>query len=74
MTKPCRYEVNLSRPEVGSKSLWSHHSSLKAAKKSFREAVNNCRGDHSNGSLVELIDIFDGVPITLERAEVHPWP
>lgn len=38
----CRYEVNVYKP---SKSLWSRHSSLVSARKSFREAVNNRRGE-----------------------------
>jgi len=74
MTKPfrgCRYEVNLYEP---GKSLWSHHSSLKAARRSFREAVNNRRGDHSNGVLVELVDIDGGAITILGPEAVQPWP
>lgn len=60
----CRYEVLVHVPNV---SLWLRHSSLVAARKAYREAVNNRRGDHAAGTLVELIDIFDGTPLVLER-------
>ena len=60
----CRYEVRVHVPNV---NLWSRHSSLVAARKAYREAVNNRRGDHAVGTLVELIDIFDGAPLVLER-------
>ncbi len=64
MTKPfrgCRYEVNIYTP---TKILWSHHASINAACRSYREAVNNRRGDHSPGSLVELSDL-EGNAITI---------
>lgn len=67
----CRYQVNIYRP---AKALWSHHSSLKAAQRSFREAVNNRRGDHSNGAFVELADIAGDATTILGREVVHPWP
>ena len=40
-----------------------------AARKSFREAVNNQRGDHSAGTLVELRDAE--ARVTLEKAMVR---
>ena len=54
MTKPfrnCRYEVLVFTPNEG---LWSRHSSLTSAQRSYREAVNNRRGDHVAGTRVEL--------------------
>lgn len=72
MTKPfrsCRYEVHVYTPK---KVLWSRHSSLPSAQKSYREAVNNRRGDHSAGALVELSDILDGAILILGREEAHP--
>ena len=71
MTKPfrgCRYEVNVYTPNKG---LWSRHVSLVSARKSFREAVNNRRGDHAEGTLVELSDV-DAIAIQiLGREAVH---
>ena len=64
----CRYEVYLHTPNKG---LWSRHSSLKSARRAYREAVNNQRGDHPAGTLVELVDILDGVTIVLEREATH---
>lgn len=64
----CRYEVLVHVPN---EHLWSRHSSIKAARKAYREAVNNRRGDHSAGTLVKLVDIFDGGPRILERAVVQ---
>ena len=61
----CRYEVH------SNSRLWSRHRSLAAARKSYREAVNNRRGDHSTGTLVELVDIFAGKPMVLEHEVVH---
>jgi len=77
MTKPfrgCRYEVHVHAPadHAPAGRLWSRHSSLASARKSYREAVNNRRGDHAAGSRVELVDILDGVDLTLEREVVHP--
>jgi hypothetical protein len=43
----CRYEVLVHAPN---ESLWSRHSSLKAARKAYREAINNHRGDHAAGT------------------------
>lgn len=54
----CRYEVVVHAPNEG---LWSRHSSLDSARRSFREAVNNRRGDHVAGTLVELLDRDGGV-------------
>jgi hypothetical protein len=65
----CRYEVYTHTPNKG---LWSRHSSLKSARKSFREALNNQRGDHASGTTVELVDILDGPIIVLER-DVVRW-
>jgi hypothetical protein len=67
MTKPfrgCRYEVNIYTPK---KILWSHHSSINAARRSFREAVNNRHGDHKPGALVELSDVNDDAILILGR-------
>lgn len=47
----CRYEVLVFTPNEG---LWSRHSSLKSAQRSYREAVNNRRGDHLAGTRIEL--------------------
>lgn len=72
MTKPfrgCRYEVNVYTPNKG---LWSRHSSLISARKSFREAVNNRRGDHTQGTLVELSDIDGNAISILGREVVRP--
>lgn len=66
----CRYEVNIYTPN---KRLWSRHSSLEAARRSYREAVNNQRGDHSAGTLVELFDRESSGNITiLGRETVRP--
>ncbi len=65
----CRYEVIVHTPNAG---LWSRHSSLDAARRSYREAVNNRRGDHSAGTLVELSDVEGGAPQVLAR-EVVRW-
>lgn len=61
MTKPfrgCCYEVVVHAPNEG---RWSRHSSLASARRSFREAVNNRRGDHDPGTLVQLRDVDVGV-------------
>lgn len=61
----CRYEVLVFTPNEG---LWSRHSSLKSAQRSYREAVNNRRGDHVGGTRIELReDRF----IVLERGEAR---
>lgn len=65
----CRYEVNLYTPNKG---LWSRHSSITAARRSYREAVNNRRGDHPTGTLVELSDVVVGGIQILGREVVHP--
>ncbi len=62
----CRYEVNVYAPNKG---LWSRHSSLVAARRLFREAVNNRRGDHAVGTLVELCDV-DGNATQILAQEV----
>jgi hypothetical protein len=64
----CRYEVYTHTPNKG---LWSRHSSLKSARRAYREAVNNQRGDHAAGTLVELVDILDGPILILEREVVR---
>lgn len=75
VTKPikpfrsCHYEVHLYTPK---KILWSRHSSRAQAQRAFREAVNNRRGDHSTGTLVELSDILDGAILILGREEARP--
>lgn len=71
MFRGCRYEVYVHTPNRG---LWSRHSSFVAARKSYREAVNNRRGDHTVGTLVELADIESGGPVILEREVVHREP
>jgi len=53
----CRYEVYVHVPN---RNLWSRHSSIDAALRSFREAVNNRWGDHEAGTLVELADVGGG--------------
>lgn len=65
----CRYEVNVYTPNKG---LWSRHSSRVSAQRSFREAVNNRRGDHSAETLVELSDVDGGAIQILGREVVHP--
>lgn len=65
----CRYEVYVHTPNRG---LWSRHSSLTSARKAYREAVNNRRGDHHEGTLVELADIDGGGLAILEREVVLP--
>ncbi len=65
----CRYEVYVHTPNRG---LWSRHSSLDAARRSYREAVNNQRGDHPAGTLVELSDIEGGAITILGREVVRP--
>ena len=65
----CRYEVYVHTPNRG---LWSRHSSLDAARRSYREAVNNRRGDHSTGTLVELADVAGGATTILGREVVRP--
>lgn len=71
MTRPfrnCRYEVLVYTPNAG---LWSRHHSLVSARRSYREAVNNRRGDHHAGTLVELWDVVgDGRRQLLEREAV----
>lgn len=64
----CRYEVVVHAPNAG---LWSRHSSLTEARKSYREAVNNRRGDHVAGTLVELLDIDGGGRQVLGREVVR---
>jgi hypothetical protein len=63
----CRYEVRIS-PGVG---LWSRHSSFDAAGRSYREAVNNRRGDHTPGALVEFVDVGTGSSVVLSQAAVR---
>lgn len=63
----CRYEVIVFTPNEG---LWSRHSSLTSARRSYREAVNNRRGDHSAGTFIELRDNLDCV-LVLEREAVR---
>lgn len=65
----CRYEVVVHAPNEG---LWSRHSSLVSARRSFREAVNNLRGDHAAGTLVELLDVDGGGRRVLDRGAAHP--
>lgn len=65
----CRYEVYVHTPNKG---LWSRHSSLDAARRSFREAVNNRRGDHTAGTLVELADIEGNALSIIGREMVQP--
>ena len=62
----CRYEVHVHTPK---KMLWSRHSSRVSADRSFREAVNNRRGDHKAGTLVELSDV-DGNAVSILGREV----
>jgi len=64
----CRYEVYVHTPNRG---LWSRHASLVAARRSYREAVNNQRDDFSAGTLVELADIAGGGIQVLDRAVVR---
>jgi hypothetical protein len=64
----CRYEVLVHTPNKG---LWSRHSSLDAARRSYREAVNNRRGDHAVGTLVELCDVDDNAIQILAREVVQ---
>lgn len=64
----CRYEVVTYSP---GKRLWSRHSSIKSAQRSYREAVNNWRGDHAAGTLVELVDRHDGAIQILGREAVR---
>jgi hypothetical protein len=64
----CRYEVYVHTPNRG---LWSRHSSLDAARRSYREAVNNHRGDHTMGTLVELADVAGGPSTILARETVR---
>lgn len=66
----CRYEVHV----IGSVGRWSRHHSIREARKSYREAVNNRRGDHGNGAVIELRDIGGEWIQVLEREAVHPWP
>lgn len=69
MFRGCRYEVHVHVPN---KSLWSRHLSIVAARRSYREAVNNARGDHPAGTLVELVDIDGGGVQVLGRETVRP--
>lgn len=78
----CRYEVHVYAPAreiaglaqvarvllCANKGLWSRHSSLVSAQRSFREAVNNRRGDHATGTLVELCDVDGNVLLEREAA------
>jgi hypothetical protein len=57
----CRYQV------VVDDDLWSRHSSFVQARRSFREAVNNKRGDHKTGATVDLRDAGDGEVRVLEQ-------
>lgn len=69
----CRYEVHVVPPNAEkSTGRWSRHSSLVAAKRSYREAVNNQRGDHTAGSVAELWDV-EGSALILEREMVRSW-
>ena len=69
--RDCRYEVYVHP----SKGRWSRHHSIKAAQRAYREAVNNHRGDHSNGSVAELRDVDDNGGITtLAREVVRAYP
>ena len=67
LLRNCRYEVIVFTPNEG---LWSRHSSLTSARRSYREAVNNRRGDHRTGTLVKLRDNLDCV-LVLEREAVR---
>lgn len=60
----CRYEVIVHTPN---EEMWSRHSSLGSARRSFREAVNNRRRDHFPGTLVELRDVGGDAAQVLER-------
>lgn len=62
----CRYEAIV---EVPNRSLWSRHWSMKAAQRSYREAVNNQRGDHAAGTIVVLRDAE--IDMTLETSKVR---
>jgi hypothetical protein len=64
----CRYQVHVHAPN---NSLWSHHHSYEAAYRSFREAVNNKRGDHTVGTRVDLRDVGDGREQILEQGVVQ---
>lgn len=66
----CRYEVITFVPN---ENLWSRHWSYDAARRSFREAVNNRRGDHRAGTLVELRDSAGGAAKVLSREAVRAW-
>lgn len=66
----CRYEVITFVPN---ENLWSRHWSYGAAWRSFREAVNNRRGDHAAGTFVELRDNVNGGPKVLQREAVRAW-
>lgn len=66
--RACRYEVHVYTPK---KELWSRHSSLASAKRSYREAVNNRRGIYPPGALVELADVDSGAASVLGREETH---
>jgi hypothetical protein len=65
----CRYEVIVYTPNAG---LWSRHSSLTEARKSYREAVNNRKGEHVPGTRVELRDVDGGSGQVLEREAARP--
>lgn len=86
MTKPfrgCRYEVHVFAPSLTQKKTsltqkktrWSRHHSIVEARKSYREAVNNHRGDHPNGAFVELHDVVGSTVVeVLTREGVRSWP
>lgn len=59
----CRYEVHVHVPNS---KLWSRHHSYAAAHRSFREAVNNRRGDHPAGTRVDLRDVVADRVLELE--------
>jgi hypothetical protein len=64
----CRYEVSVYTPK---KALWSRHSSLASAQRSYREAVNNRLGNHAQDTLVELSDVDGGAVTILGREKVR---
>jgi len=64
----CRYEV---RVHASNQRLWSRHHSLNAARRSFTEAVNNRRGDHTAGARIELVDVDGGGPQVLSQGMAH---
>ena len=68
----CRcYEIYAHMPNQGPQGLWSRHATLSSARRAYREAVNNRRGNHGAGTILELVDILDGVSLVLEREVVN---